>query len=373
MPRNGPLAGVRVLDLTRLYPGPYATMILADLGADVVKLEDRGTPDYLRQLSRGGQFEALNRGKRSLSIDLKARGAPELVALLCASADVLVEGFRPGVLDRLGCGPAALLARNPRLIVCSISGYGQDGPYAGRAGHDIGYVAVAGVLARNGLGAVPVLPGVQVGDFFGGTQQAVIAILAALLERERTGKGRHLDVAMSEGAMALLLPHFGALAAGEGPQARGEDLLSGSYPCYRVYACKGGGAAVLGALEPKFWERFCAAVARPDWTARQLDRELSADVDELFLSATRDEWVERLAQADCCFEPVLEPVEARAHPQHRARGVFLDSAQMRTLPALGEPAPGRAPGVGEHTVEVLREHGLTEAEIDVLRAAGALG
>jgi crotonobetainyl-CoA:carnitine CoA-transferase CaiB-like acyl-CoA transferase len=296
-----------------------------------------------------------------------------MLARLGAGADVLVEGFRPGVLDRLGCGPARLLQRNPRLVVCSISGYGQDGPYAGRAGHDIGYIAIGGVLARNGLGEAPVVPGVQVGDFFGGTQQAVIAILAALLERERTGKGRHLDVAMSEGAMGLLLPHFGALAAGQAPQARGEDVLSGSHPCYRVYPCKGGDSVALGALEPKFWERFCAAVSRPEWVPRQLDRALSADLDELFLSATREEWVERLAGADCCFEPVLAPVEAREHPQHRHRGVFLDSAQMRTFPALCDPAPGRAPAAGEHTVEVLREHGLSEAEIEELRASGALG
>jgi crotonobetainyl-CoA:carnitine CoA-transferase CaiB-like acyl-CoA transferase len=231
---------------------------------------------------------------------------------------------------------------------------------------------VGGVLSRNGLGAVPVLPGVQVGDFFGGSQQAVIAILAALVERERTGRGRHLDVAMCEGAMGLLLPHFGALATGEAPQQRGDDVLSGSHPCYRVYACKGGGAVALGALEPKFWERFCLAVSRPDWVPRQLDRDLTASVDELFLEATREEWVERLSAADCCFEPVLEPVEARAHPQLRERGVFLDSGQMRTMPALCEPAAGRAPQRGEHTDDVLREHGFADSEIESLRASGAL-
>jgi alpha-methylacyl-CoA racemase len=368
---RGPLAGTRVLDLTRLYPGPYATMLLADLGADVVKVEDRAAGDYLRDISPG-QFEALNRGKRSLSVDLKQPAAVELVLRLAARADVLVESFRPGVLDRIGCGPAALLVRNPRLVVCSISGYGQNGPYAGRAGHDIDYIALAGVLARNGLGVVPVLPGVQVGDFYGGSQQAVIAILAALLERERSGRGRHLDVAMCEGAMGLLLPHFGALAAGHAPQARGEDVLSGSRPCYRVYACKGGGAVVLGALEPKFWERFCLAVSQPDWVPRQLDRDLAAEVDELFLGATRDEWVQRLAAADCCLEPVLEPAEARVHPQAQARGVFLDSAQMRTLPALCDPASGPAPQRGEHTDEVLRENGLSAADVEALRAAGAL-
>jgi crotonobetainyl-CoA:carnitine CoA-transferase CaiB-like acyl-CoA transferase len=172
--------------------------------------------------------------------------------------------------------------------------------------------------------------------------------------------------------MGLLLPHFGALAAGEAPQARGDDVLSGSRPCYRVYACKGGGAVALGALEPKFWERFCLAVSRPDWVPRQLDRELAAEVDELFLEATRDEWTERLAAADCCLEPVLEPAEARAHPQVRARGLCLDSAQMRTTPVLCDPAPGSAPQRGEHTDEVLRDAGLSDGDIAALRSLGAL-
>jgi alpha-methylacyl-CoA racemase len=339
----------------------------------VVKVEDRERGDYLRDLDAGGQFEALNRGKRSLSIDLKSPGGPALLRRLCARTDVLVEGFRPGVLEKLGCGPRALVEENPRLVVCSITGYGQDGPWAGRAGHDIGYVALAGVLARNGLGEAPVLPGVQIADFAGGSLQAVIGILAALYQRERTGRGRALDISMCEGAMQFLVPHLGTLAAGQAPQARGDDVLSGSRPCYRVYACKDGGAVTLGALEPKFWSAFCAAVKKPDWEPRGFDPSLAPEVDALFRTASREEWVARLQPADCCLEPVLEPREVREHPQHRARGAFLPDGNLRSQPALSPPASGRAPRLGEHSGEVLREHGISPEEIDGLRAAGAIG
>jgi len=372
MQRQGPLAGIHVLDLTRLYPGAYATLLLSDLGADVVKVEDRERGDYLREIDGGGQFEALNRGKRSLSIDLKSLHGPALLQRLCAAADVLVEGFRPGVLGKLGCGPRALVEKNPRLVVCSLTGYGQDGPWAARAGHDIGYVALAGVLARNGLGEVPVLPGVQIADFAGGSLQAVIGILAALYERERTGRGRTLDISMCEGAMQFLIPHSGSLAAGQPPQARGDDVLSGSRPCYRVYACSDGSAVALGALEPKFWSAFCAAVGKPDWESRGFDSSLAPEVDALFRSASRDEWVSRLQPADCCLEPVLEPNELRGHPQHRARGAFLPDGTLRSQPALSTPAGSRAPKLGEHSVEVLREHGLSQEEIEGLRVARAI-
>jgi len=373
MQRQGPLAGIHVLDLTRLYPGAYATLLLADFGADVVKVEDRDRGDYLRDLDAGGQFEALNRGKRSLAIDLKSPRGSALLRRLCARVDVLVEGFRPGVLDKLGCGPRTLIEENPRLVVCSLTGYGQDGPWAGRAGHDIGYVALAGVLARNGFGEVPVLPGVQIADFAGGSLQAVIGILAALYERERTSRGRAIDISMCEGAMQFLIPHLGTLAAGQAPQVRGDDVLSGSRPCYRVYACGDGGAVALGALEPKFWSAFCAAVGEPGWEPRGFDPSLAPEVDALFRTASRDEWVSRLQPVDCCLEPVLEPKELQGHPQHRARGAFLPGGNLRSQPALSPPASGRAPRLGEHSVEVLREHGLSQEEIAGMRAARAIG
>jgi crotonobetainyl-CoA:carnitine CoA-transferase CaiB-like acyl-CoA transferase len=361
----GPLAGVRVVDLTRLYPGPYATLLLGDLGADVVKVEDGAEGDWLRAFPE--QFEALNRGKRSIAIDLKAREGPALLRRLCARADVLVEGFRPGVLGRLGCAPAALAAEFPRLVICSLSGFGQTGPLREKAGHDIGYIALAGVLSRCGLGEVPVLPGAQIADFLGGGMQAVVAVLAALVERASTGRGRVLDVSMTEGAMQALLPRLADRSS--------EDVLRGDRPCYRVYRCRDGGAVALGALEPKFWQRFCAAVTRPQWEGRQFDASLSPAVDELFLTRTRDDWAAVLAAADCCAEPVLRVDELAAHPQHRARAVWLRDGRPRSFPALVETAglaAGRAPHQGEHGAEVLREAGATDAEISAWRAAGVL-
>ena len=349
---TGPLQGVRVLDLTRLLPGPYASLLLSDLGADVVKVEDPDAGDYLRDISPG-MYAALNRGKRSLTLDLKAAAGVSDLRRLCAAADVLLEGFRPGVLERLAPG---LWDALPALVVCRISGFGQTGPWRERAGHDLGYLALSGALARCGDEARPQLPGVQLADLFGGSQQAVIAVLAALLERGRTGRGRVLDISLTDGATGFVLPHLGELAAGV-RQERGDDVLSGTRPAYRVYACKGGGAYALGALEPKFWKKFCSAVERPAWEDRAFDRALTQEVDALFSERSRDEWDARLRPFDCCGEPVLEPDELRGHPLFAARELFVGEL-LRTLPALvpTELLPARpAPARGEHGAEVLRE------------------
>lgn len=324
-----------MLDLTRLIPGPYATLLLADLGADVVKIEDPALGDYLREISPG-MYAALNRGKRSCCIDLKSAAGLAALRRLCASADVLVEGFRPGVLARLGLDLSAF----PRLGVCSISGYGQTGPWRDRAGHDIGYIALSGVLSR-----CRTLPGVQLADFFGGGQQAVIAILAALLERSVTGRGRYCDVALSEGSLGFVLPYVSGEA----------EVLLGEHSCYRVYACRDGGRLALGALEPKFWGRFCAAVAQPAWVERQFELSLTPLVDALFLERTRDEWEAFLKPFDCCSEPVLEVAELAAHPLMKARDLFIDGF-LRTLPALVPTVSlprGAAPALGQHTDEIL--------------------
>jgi crotonobetainyl-CoA:carnitine CoA-transferase CaiB-like acyl-CoA transferase len=336
-----PLDGVRVLDLSRLFPGPYASLVLSDLGADVVKVEDPDPGDYLREVSPG-MFAALNRGKRSVVLDLKGADGVSALRRLCAAADVVIESFRPGVLERLGF--TDLLADPGRLVICRISGYGQSGPWRDRAGHDIGYVGLAGVIARNGG-----VPAVQLGDLFGGAQGAVIGVLAALVERARTGSGRVVDVAMAQGSTGLLLPHLGEL-----PRAP-ENMLDGSRPCYRVYACKAGGEYALGALEPKFWQRFCEAVSRPEWADRGMDPSLATEVDLLFATRTREEWDAALRRADCCGEMVLEPAELRDHP------LFSDlyaGDLPRTFPALVATAalPTRpAPDRGQHTEEVLRE------------------
>ncbi|HWE22978.1 MAG TPA: CaiB/BaiF CoA-transferase family protein, partial [Myxococcales bacterium] len=310
---------------------------------------------------------ALNRGKRSIALDLKTSEGPTLLRRLCARADVLIEGFRPGVLARLGCAPDTLAAEFPRLIVCSLTGFGQTGPLRDRAGHDIGYLAASGVLSRFGSGDLPAFPGAQIADFFAGGLQSVVAVLAALVERNSTGRGRFLDVAMCEGAMQAVFPRMA--------DASSEDMLGGDRPCYRVYACRGGGAIALGALEPKFWHRFCAAVARPEWEGRQFDASLCTAVDELFLERNRDEWAALLGPADCCAEPVLTLAELRTHPQHRARMLWLPDDRPRTVPALvpTEHLPARgAPLHGEHSAEVLREAGLTDGEIAALRNSGAV-
>jgi alpha-methylacyl-CoA racemase len=339
-----PLQGVRVLDLSRLLPGPYASLVLSDLGADVVKVEDPDPGDYLRAISPG-MYAALNRGKRSIVLDLKtAQGAAQLRSL-CPRADVLIESFRPGVLERLGF--AGLLARPGKLVVCRISGYGQAGPWRDRAGHDIGYIALAGVLARNRG-----VPAVQVADLFGGSQQAVVAVLAALFERSRTGEGRVLDVAMSQGVTGLLLPHLGEVATEEPVPP---NILDGSRPCYRVYACRGGGAYALGALEPKFWERFCEAMMRPEWLGGAMDAGLVPLVDALFAERTREEWDAVLRPADCCGEPVLEPWELRGHPLFSEAFVGDLPRSYPALVPVGELPRGRAPELGEHTEQVLGE------------------
>ena len=322
-------------------PGPYASLVLSDLGADVVKVEDPDPGDYMRGISPG-MFAALNRGKRSVVLDLKSPAGAEDLRRLCAVADVLLESFRPGVLERLGF--ADLLADPGRLVICRISGFGQSGPWSDRSGHDIGYVGLAGVIARNRG-----LPAVQLADLFGGAQQAVIGVLAALLERAQTGRGRVVDVAMAQGVTGLLLPHLGEL-----PDAP-ENILDGSRPCYRVYACKDGRRYALGALEPKFWHRFCEAVARRTWVDRGFDRALVPDVDALFATRTREEWDALLCSADCCGEPVLEPSELREHPVFA--GLYaggLPRTYPALVPTLDLPVR-RAPQPGEHTAEVLRE------------------
>lgn len=325
---GSPLAGLKVLDLSRLLPGPYASLVLSDLGADVVKVEDPSPGDYLRAISPE-MFAALNRGKRGIVLDLPAQSST--LQALAATADVLIESFRPGVLERLLPPPWP-----PRLVVCRISGFGQaPSAWRDRAGHDIGYLALAGVLSWNHAR----LPAVQLADLFGGAQQAVVGVLAALVERQRTGQGRVIDASMAHGSTGLVLASA--------------EILDGSRPAYRIYACNEGHYA-LGALEPKFWARFCAAVGRPEWEDRGLDASLTPSMDALFLGRTRDEWDALLRPADCCGEPVLTLPEVRAHP------LFAESFAgdvLRTYPALAPAPSAPAPAHGEHTAEVLRAWG----------------
>jgi crotonobetainyl-CoA:carnitine CoA-transferase CaiB-like acyl-CoA transferase len=387
-----PLAGIRVLDLSRLLPGPYATLVLADLGADVVKVEDPAGGDYVRWMpplagQQSGYFHALNRNKRSLALDLRRAGGPEALRRLAAHSDVLVESFRPGVLERLGVGWEDLSRENPRLVLCSISGYGQTGPYRLRAGHDLDYVALAGVLALNGAEAAPLPLAVQVADVAGGSWPAVAGVLAALLRRSVTGRGAHVDVAMVEGALGMLALQQGAADARGEPLRRGAEMLNGGWACYGVYRTRDGRFVALGALEPKFFEAFCAAVGRPDLAERQYDdggRGARAELEAIFAGRTRDEWGAFAAAHDVCVMPVLEGDEPRRDPQLAGRGNFLEIDtpwEGRTMRSLASPvrvsgaeAPRRpAPALGADTDAVLSEAGFGDAEIAALRACGAIG
>lgn len=375
-----PLSGVRVLDLTRLLPGPFATLVLADLGAEVDKVEDPHGGDYLRHMppQLGDQnlaFLALNRGKRSIVLDLKKPEGREALLKMLPRYDVLIEQFRPGVLDRLGLSHASLRERFPKLVIAAITGYGQDGPLAHRAGHDLNYLARSGILGLTGpADSVPQPPGFQLADV-GGGMWAVIGILAAL----RSGQGAVVDIAMSESTLPFAMAQFGAIAAG-GDAARGGEPLTGGIAPYSTYKTKDGRYVSLGALEPKFWRSFCEGVGLDFDMGAMIpgphQAALRAKLGEIFASRTRDEWAAFGAEKDCCLEPVLEPRELRDDPHLRARGLFVEqetpwgkSAQLR-LP-IGPAAESPAPAMGAHTRAILTDAGLSGAEIDALIASGA--
>ena len=356
----GALAGVRVLDLSRLLPGPFCTQLLCDLGADVIKVEDPHGGDYLRYtppLAADGTsvvFHALNRGKRSVALNLKLDADRERFLRLCDSADVVVESFRPGVLTKLGLSFDVLQARNPRLVCCAITGYG-DAPSARRlrAGHDVNYVATSGAL---GLMATPTLLPVQVADLAGGAWPAAMQICAALVGRARTGRGAVIDVSMTAGVMGLLTMPLGRAAAGEDIDG-GIDLLVGKVPCYGVYATKDGFVTV-GALEPKFWAALCAGIDRADLADRGFDDDGAAHaaLQEALATKTTAEWQRVLAAADCCVEPVRSVAEVASDDTTPYVDIVLDGdagvVRCFTL-GLGvknhAPARGRAPALGEHT------------------------
>jgi crotonobetainyl-CoA:carnitine CoA-transferase CaiB-like acyl-CoA transferase len=335
-----PLDGVRVLDLTRLLPGAYATLLLADLGADVVKIEDPRGGDGMRSLPTSGRrpyFELLNRRKRSVTLDLRSPEASAVLDALCTHADVVVDSFRPSTARRLGVDAATIQARHPRLVCASISGFGQAGPYAERAAHDINYQALAGLLRP------PQLPGPLVGDIGAATQTA-IRILAALVQRARTGVGSVVDVSIHDAAMAWsMFPETGEL----------------ENACYNVYETADGEWLALGALEPKFWQGFCERIERPDLVPLQhahgAERErVVRDVREVLRGRTRGEWLERFAGADVCLTTIYTPDEVASDPHVVARG---------------EPRPAAAPALGADTDAVLEEAGITEPERARLRSA----
>lgn len=382
-----PFTDVRVLDLSRLLPGPFATLVLADLGATVDKIEDTAGGDYLRHMppevaGESAAFQLLNRGKRSAVLDLKKPEAREAFLRLVGSYDVLFDQFRPGVLDRLGLGHAALRGAHPRLIVCALTGYGQTGVLAQRAGHDLNYLARAGVLGAQGpVGGPPELPGFQLADVSGG-MWSVVAILAALRERERTGEGATLDISMTDGILGFATATLASVLAGAPVHAGGEETLTGGIAPYNTYLTKDGRAMSIGALEPKFWASFCEGAGLEFEMGAFMPGphqvKLKERVAEIFRGRTRDEWAAFAAAQDCCLEPVLSPAEISADPHLASRELLFEIPSPRgPVPQFRTPVTPKGtpfaapPRSGEHTRAILREGGLSDAEIDALIAAGA--
>lgn len=385
---NQALGGIRVLDLTRYIPGPYCTMLLGDLGADVVKVEQPPVGDPARVVppvvgEAGAVHAALNRNKRSVAVDIRREPGAAVVRSLAAQADVLVESFRPGALARRGLGPEELRAENPRLVYCSLTGYGRDGPMAARAGHDVDYMALGGLLGtlRDAEGR-PVLPAAQIADMTGGLL-ATIGILAALQARERTGLGQVVDVSMLEGILSLMTVPATRLMAGGSLT----NELTGTHACYNVFRCRDGRYLAVGALEPKFWESLVRALGMPERGSRQWEggkerRETLEALAHLFAAKDRDQWVRELEAADACVEPVLDLEDALGQPQVTARHGVMEGAageaRFRTVASpvrlLGTPVTVRrpVPALGQHTDEVLRESGYADREIVSLRDDGVI-
>lgn len=390
----GPLSSLKVLDFSTLLPGPFGTMLLADMGAEVLRVESHTRPDMVRLMPPfdGGVSSAhafLNRSKRAIAVDLKKPEGVELVKELVKDYDIVVEQFRPGVMDRLGVGYEALKAVNPKLIYCAITGYGQTGPYKDRAGHDMNYLSIAGVLGYNGRKASGPAPiAVQVADVAGGSCHAVMGILAAVIHRSQTGEGQFVDISMTDAAFTLhALTAPPALVANQQPTLEGTQLNGGTF--YDCYETADGRYFSIGGLEPQFFMQFCAAIGRSDITGKGIvmDPVVVAEVKGIIAGEMKKktfaEWSEIFAGLDCCAEPVLTFAEACEHPHIKARGLIVDvpkpdgSTQKQLGSAIkfsATPASFNFIGaeIGAHTQEVLKAQGLSEERIEALRKAGVV-
>ena len=386
-PPRPPLRGIRVLDLTRLLPGDFATWVLADLGADVIKVEDTAGGDYMRWMppmvgENSAMYWSLNRGKRCIKLDLQQEEGREVFFRLLDGADCVVEGFRPGVMARLGVGYEDLKKRKPDIIYCAITGYGQDGPYQQRAGHDLLYNSLAGLQGVTGTADGELaIPGFQIADLGAGGMGGALAIVSALLRRERDPEhpGGFLDVSMFDGVAAFIAPHMARHLAGGSEIGPGRMQLNGRYPCYRLYRAGDGRWMALAALEPKFWKAFCELVDRPDLLERQFDEDGTADkVAAIIASRTRAEWELVLQDADVMMEPVNDLGEASRDPQMVARGL-----QIEVRGGIPQPAPvvrledgfhadTRVAEYGADTDAVLAEAGYSQEQVAGLREGGVI-
>ena len=397
----GPLSGIKILDLTKLAPGPFCTMILGDLGAEVIKIEEPGPPTGRRAQQAGpagvqgfggsfsgNAFNALNRNKKSIGINLKSGAGKEIYARLAQRADVVVEEYRPGVAARLGIDYEALAARNPRLIYCAITGYGQDGPYRDFVGHDLNYIATAGVLSLLGRpGQPPTIPHNLIADYAAGGMHGAIGVLAALVARTQTGRGQYVDISMMDGSLALLAQSFSTFFAGGSIPHRGETMLDGGIPNYNVYLTRDNKIITIGALEPWFFANLCRALGREDLIEHEFNparrEEIRQFFTETFKTRTRDEWFEILTRTDVCVGRMLALDEVPSDPQVKARKMIVElegpggqKVRQIGISAKLSDTPGSirslAPQLGQHTDEILGGLAYSKEQIQKWREEGAI-
>ena len=393
-PPKGPLSGLKVLDFSTLLPGPYATQLMADMGADVLRIEAPGRFDMMREVDpkvNGASYAhaSVNRNKRSLALDLKHPEAAGIIHTLLRDHDILVEQFRPGFMARLGLGYDALAAINPRLIYCSITGYGQTGPLKDRAGHDINYLSLAGLASFSGRPETgPVLSGTQIADVGGGSHHAVMGILAAVIERHASGRGQAIDISMSDAALAMTTMFGSSYLGGGSVPGYGTEMLNGG-TFYDYYHTKDQRYLSVGSLEPQFSKAFFEAIGKPEWQPRAGDpdqaaqKALKADIQQVLAQKTLAEWQPIFAAIDACIEPVLNLAEATELPHFRARDMVVETRAPDGTAVRQIGSPIKFSGsrlavtaigarLGEHSREVLAEYGYSDDQIDALLKSSAI-